>query len=116
MNNKNISVAIYSATIAIGIISSIFSFVFLKYSNMGIMGIIYGISIVALYFGGHYVLQIDKSDLTKICSPLLIPIFLALIFGYTIDSLDFIVLAMKFVPICITISLLLLEKYLFDTH
>ncbi len=113
---KNIKKHTFIITIIIGIISSIFSFIFLKYSNMAVMGIFYGISIVALYFGGHYVLQIDGWDLTKICAPLMIPIFLALIFGYTIDSLDFIVWAMKFVPICITISLLLLEKYLFDTH
>jgi len=110
-NNKKIT---FIATIIVGIISTILSFVFLKYSNMVVMGIIYGISIVALYFGGHYVIRIEGWDLTKICAPLLIPILLALIFGYTIDSLDFIVLAMKFVPICITLSLLLLEKYLFD--
>lgn len=113
---KNIKTPTFITTIILGIISTILSFVFLKYSNLGIMGIIYGISTIALYFGGHYVLSVDKWQLTKICAPLLMPILLALIFAYTIDTLDFIVLAMKFVPICITISLLLLEKCLFDTH
>ena len=114
MKKINKKIKVYGITVLVGFIITILSFSFLTYSNMGIMGAVYGIAVICFYFGGHIFLKLDRWDITKINLPLMIPIFLAVIFGYTIDTLDFIVLAMKFVPMCITLSAVLLEKYILD--
>lgn len=109
---KTKAAIVYMITIIVGIISTILSFVFLDESNMMILAYIYAISIVVLYFGGYFLFKIDKLNLTKICSPLILLIFFALIIGYIFPSYDTMILTFKTIPVFITISALLFEKEL----
>lgn len=107
-----IKTIVCTTTIIVGILSTILSFVFLDESNMMILAYICAISIVVLYFGGYFLFKIDKLNLTKICSPLILLIFFALIIGYIFPSYDTMILTFKTIPVFITISALLFEREL----
>ena len=104
---KNIT---YSTTIIAGIISTILSFIFLNDSEPMVFALEYGIAIIVLYFGGHFVWKINRWSLTKINAPLLVPIFLGVIVGYI--DLHSMIFVFQALPMFITLSVLLLEKEL----
>lgn len=106
---KTIKTITYTVTLIVGIISTILSFVFFELENSTL---IYGVIMVFLYFGGHFIFKIDRFKLTKICSPLIVPIFLALIIGYISPNLESMMIVIKAFPVFITISVLLFEREL----
>lgn len=101
---------VYLITAIIGIVVTILSLVLLDESNMIILGCLYGLAIIVLYPGAYFVLKIDRWTLTKICAPLLLIVPMALIVGYVFPDYEDLLTSLKFSPLFITWSVILLER------
>jgi predicted histidine transporter YuiF (NhaC family) len=103
---------VYLITAIIGIVGTILSLVLLDESNMIILGCLYGLAIIVLYPGVYFVLKIDRGTLTKICAPLLLIVPMVLIVGYVFPDYEDLLTSLKFSPLFITWSVILLEREL----
>lgn len=103
---------VYLITAIIGIVGTILSLVLLDESNMIILGCLYGLAIIVLYPGVYFVLKIDRWILTKICAPLLLIVPMVLIVGYVFPDYEDLLTSLKFSPLFITWSVILLEREL----